>query len=598
MKIRRERRRFGLLSVPVLLAAVVTLQGAEAARYTFAARVVSVAADNSTAVINRGKAEHIIPGSPVVIHPNRGDNEADIEWDIPFAKGVVQSVGKDTSVVKLTDVWQDIQARDYCEVDADIPVAIRESDLGRIALFDVRLDDYADRAPLFTLADLLRDPSSKATDAVIAKLLGEIRATNAAVFDEKFKTDRIKDGLYKGLTLREAFQAATRDHVEKFIEHTAWFSGRLVGYDWLLIDLYANWAYGGTLSGEQAKKAHQAEPAVTSGDALVAKGQFVESLAEYNKAVLIDPENAGAKKKTETVNRILERLRILQQDDKDVPTRRGLGLDLFELRLHARASEELQKARDLGDDSLEVRRYLGYAHAALSHFQEARALLEPLAAELPADGGIRRWLDFVRQNEILAKQGPNVGAYMAVGEIKYKSGNYDDAIAEFNMALALAPRDPAIWKRIGQTAIRRKAGQEEIWAKDDWQRGEFEGARSHWQTALDDCRGIGDTDGLKAILREMGSMMYASASYVEAFESYVTVLSIRSGRRGRPYRDRPVQQGSQGLRRGGRMGGTRPGQRPQECLGFRRPRRDPRRRRQDRPGHRQLSEGRRHRSLL
>jgi tetratricopeptide (TPR) repeat protein len=526
MRIRRERRRLGILSVLIALASAVTLHAEVASKYTMGARVVSVAADKSTAVINKGKAEHIIPGSPVVIRPNRGDNEADIEWDIPFAKGVVQSVGKDTSVVKLTDVWQDIQARDYCEVDAEIPVAIQESDLGRIVLFDVTLTDYANRAPLFTLADLLRDLSSKATDAIITKLLGEIRTTNSAVFDEKFKTDRIKEGLYKGLTLREAFQAATRDHVEKFIEYIAWFAGRLVGYDWLLLDLYANWAYGGTLSGELAKKAHLAEPAVKSGDALANKGQFVESLAEYNRAVLTDPENAGAKRKIETVNRILERLRILQEDDKDVPTRRGLGLDLFELLLYARAADELQKARDLGDDSLEVRRYLGYAHAALSHFQEARALLEPLAAELPDDVGIRRWLDFVLQNEILAKQGPNVGAYMAVGEIKYKSGSYDDAIAEFNKALELAPRDASIWKRIGQTAIRRKAGQEEIWAKDLWQRGEFEGARSHWQTALDDCRRISDRDGLKAILREMGSMMYVASSYAEAFESYTTVLSI------------------------------------------------------------------------
>ncbi len=360
MKIRRERLRVGMLAVLIPLAARVPLHAAEVTRHTIAARIVSVAADKSTAVINRGKAEAIIPGSPVVIRPNRGNNEADIEWDIPFAKGVVQSVGKDTSVVKLTDVWQDIQARDYCEVDADIPVAIRDADLCRIVLFDVTLTDYANRAPLFTLADFLRAFSSKAADAVITKLLGEIRTTNSAVFAEKFKTDRIKGGLYNGLTLREAFQAATREHVEKFVEHTAWFAGRLVGYDWLLIDLYANWAYGGTLSGEQAKKAHQAGPAVKSGDGLVAKGQFVESLAEYNRAMLIDPENAEAKTKIETLNRIIERLRILQQDDKDVPTRRGLGLDFFELRLYARAAEELQKAQALGDDSLEVRRYLGY----------------------------------------------------------------------------------------------------------------------------------------------------------------------------------------------------------------------------------------------
>ncbi len=115
---------------------------------------------------------------------------------------------------------------------------------------------------------------------------------------------------------------------------------------------------------------------------------------------------------------------------------------------------------------------------------------------------------------------------MAVGEIKYKSGSYDDAIAEFNKALELAPNDPSIWKRIGQTAVRRKAGQEEIWAKSSWLKGEFGEARWHWQTAQDDCRRIDDTDGLKAILREMGSMMVDSSNYVEALEAYISLLSI------------------------------------------------------------------------
>ena len=142
MKLPLASRHFAALAVLIPLvaaAAAVPLHAAEPARYTIAARVLSVAADKSTAVINRGKAEAVIPGSPVVIRPNRGNNEADIEWDIAFAKGVVQSVGKDTSVVKLTDVWQDIQARDYCAVDADIPAALRDSDLVRITLFDIAL---------------------------------------------------------------------------------------------------------------------------------------------------------------------------------------------------------------------------------------------------------------------------------------------------------------------------------------------------------------------------------------------------------------------------------------------------------------------------
>jgi hypothetical protein len=49
--------------------------------------------NGSTAVINRGKSENVIPGSACIIRPNRGQNEADIWWDITFARGIVQSKG-------------------------------------------------------------------------------------------------------------------------------------------------------------------------------------------------------------------------------------------------------------------------------------------------------------------------------------------------------------------------------------------------------------------------------------------------------------------------------------------------------------------------
>lgn len=528
MKTRRPGLRFIALIVPILLAQAPPLLAEEPSKTTIGARVVSVAPDRSTAVINRGKAEKIIPGSPCVIRPNRGENEADIEWDIPYAKGVIQSVGNGSSVVKLTDVWQEIQSRDYCAVEAMIPPSLWESDLGRIALYDFTLLDFAGRAPFFTLADLLRDRSPRATEAIMAKLLGEIRATSPAVIEEKFRTDKIKGGLFNGQTITEAFQAATRQHIEKLVEYIAWLPGSWVNYDWLFIDIYAIWAFGATPSGESTKNGHLSAPAVSSGDGFLANGRFDEALAEYGKALLIDPDSGDVKTKIETVNRILERLRTIQEDDKDVLTHRTLGLDFFNLRLYDRALAELRKAKDLGDDSLEVRRYLGFAHAALQHHPEARAILEPLAAEFPEDVGIGRWLDFVKQSEILVKQGPSVGAYLAIGDIRYRGGRYDDAIGDFNEALAIAPRDPAIWDRLRRTAIRRRARREEVWAKEYWQKGEFEKARSQWQSALEACRQIEDTDGVKTILREMGSTMYASSFYADAADIYLALLSFDS----------------------------------------------------------------------
>ncbi len=115
---------------------------------------------------------------------------------------------------------------------------------------------------------------------------------------------------------------------------------------------------------------------------------------------------------------------------------------------------------------------------------------------------------------------------MTIGEIRYGEGDYDAAIGEFNDALALAPKDASIWKRIGQTAIRRRARREEAWAKDSWQKGDFDQARSEWKTALEDCKLIEERTGMIAILRGMGSMMFDSSRFSDAVEVYKAILAL------------------------------------------------------------------------
>ena len=533
MKLPLASRHFAALAVLIPLvaaAAAVPLHAAEPARYTIAARVLSVAADKSTAVINRGKAEAVIPGSPVVIRPNRGNNEADIEWDIAFAKGVVQSVGKDTSVVKLTDVWQDIQERDYCAVDADIPAALRDSDLVRITLYDIALSTRPVALPCSRWRTSSGTPPPGRRrhhrDAPQGDPGDGPRRPGGEVQDRQdqgraLRRDDPSGGLPGRHTrarrkVRRSTPPGSRD---------AWPT--MIGFSSTSMPTGPT---EGPYRESRPRRPHQAEPAVQSGDALVAKGQFVESLAEYNKAMLIDPENAGAKTKIETVNRIIERLRILQQDEKDVPTRRGLGLG--PLRTPPPCPGGRRSFKKPGALAT-IRSKPGAFSVSLTPLSTITRRPGPSSSPWrqssprtwgSADGSISSGRTKTR-----ARQGPNVGAYMAVGEIKYKSGSYDDAIAEFNKALELAPRDPEVWKRIGQTAVRRRARQEDLWAQDFWQKGEFEAALSRWKTALEDCRLIEDMDGLKTILRGAGAIMYGSGSYDDAIDAYEGILEVDPG---------------------------------------------------------------------
>jgi hypothetical protein len=151
----RARLRIGAMAVLVVGLVPQFLAADATERRMIAARVVSVSSEQTTLVINRGQGENVILGSSCVIRPNRGQNEADIEWDIYFAKGVVQSVGPETSVVKLTVVGPTkVEPRDYCAVETDIPAKVAATDLGQIALNDIIFLDQARQSPLFILKDL------------------------------------------------------------------------------------------------------------------------------------------------------------------------------------------------------------------------------------------------------------------------------------------------------------------------------------------------------------------------------------------------------------------------------------------------------------
>ncbi|MCJ7485327.1 MAG: tetratricopeptide repeat protein [Candidatus Aminicenantes bacterium] len=511
---------FGVCLIPQFLAAEAT------ERRIIAARVVSVSPDQATVVINRGKGENVVPGSSCFIRPNRGKNEADIEWDVYFAKGVIQSVTAESSVVKLTVVGPEkVQPRDYCGVEADIPAAVAATDLGQIAINDIVFLDHERQSPLFLLRDLIKDSSPRALEAIYEKLLQEIRSTPAAVIAEKYLEDVIPEGRFSGLPRQDVFRSAARKQVEEFVGYRAWFGGQLINYDWLLIDSFVNWVETGGKSGDSERRLHQAGPAVRRAESFLVKEEFAAALAEYNQALLIDPENSGIKSTVETVNRVLDRRRMLEEDAKDVTTRYGLGVDLFNLGLTTGALEQFLKAKELGSDTTALTKYLGCSYASLGQYAEALKVLEPLAAQFPDDSGITLWLDYSRESEILARQGPNVSSYLTIGKARYSRGSYDDAIADFNSALEIAPLDKDIWLNIAKTVARRRAGREERWAEELWRTGKFTEALGRWKAAIDLCKAAEDEEAAEGIIRKMGASLFDADFHEQAITLYRRILA-------------------------------------------------------------------------
>lgn len=532
----------------------------ESERTTIAARILSVSSDRSTVVVNRGKAENVVPGSLCVIRPNRGNDEADVGWDIYFAKGVVQSSDEDCSVVKLTVLGpENLRPRDYCEIQATIPETLLASDLALLARWDIALLDQARQAPFYTLKDLIKDSSQQALGAIIDRMFEEIRSTPRAVIDEKLRSGQILVGPFVGLTLHEVFRRTERQDIEKFIEYMAWFPARLVNYDLVFIEVYAGWAFAGAPSGEGQKKKHQAAPAVSRGNNLIAAGKFLEALAEYDQALLIDPDNEEARTKVEAVNRTLNRQNTLEEDGKDVVTRFALGKGLFDLGLAGRALEEFQKAKALGLDTNDLDKYMGFSHAFLGQYAEAIRYLEPIADRLPEDPYLQLWLALSKESEILGQREADVSSYLARGNIRYRYGSYDYAIADFNAALEIAPQDREVWASVFKTCLRLRAREKEITAREKWRAGDLSEAIEDWTGAADICKAIGDEEGSIKISEEAATSLYESGFYDHAISIYQAILTTDPGlarihlQIARCYveqKDYPpaVQQAAQGLR--------------------------------------------------
>jgi tetratricopeptide (TPR) repeat protein len=522
----RARLRIGALAVLAVGLVPQFLAADTAERRVIAARVVSVSSDQTSLVINRGKGENVVPGSSCFIRPNRGKNEADIEWDIYFAKGVVRSVAAESSVVKLTVVGPEkIQPGDYCGIEADIPAAVAATDLGQIAINDIVFLDQAAQTPLFTLKDLVKNSSPKALEAIYDKLLREIRSTPAAVLAEKYQAEAIREGRFSGLTLPDIFRSVERITIEEFVGYRAWFGGQLINYDWLLIDSFVNWVERGGKSGDSERRRSQAGPSIRRADDFLVAGKFLEALAEYAQALLIDPENANTQSTVEKVNRLLDHRRKLEEDPKDVTSRYALALDFFDLQLKDSALEQLLMLKELGFEEPGLDTYLGNSYGSTGNYAEALKIFEPLAARSPEDAGLRAWAEYSRESANLVRQGPNVASYLAIGKSWHKWGSYEQAIASFNAALEIAPLDKDVWLDIAKTVARRRAGREEQWAKELWSNGKFVEALGRWKAAIDLCEASGDQEAVEAIIREAGASLYNADFYEQAIALYRRVLA-------------------------------------------------------------------------
>ncbi|MBN2621598.1 tetratricopeptide repeat protein [candidate division WOR-3 bacterium] len=491
------------------------------------ARVIN-ALDRDTITINRGSNHNIIADSLCVIHPNRGQEQADIEWDIVLSQGRITQVFPESAHVVLQNPVDAVMVNDYVDVYAKIPSWIMEHDIGVLAMYDVVFVDYDWGEPLFSLEDLIAINSEDHIDTVRTLLIEELHG-NSDVAAEAGGENRITGGVFDGMTWGQAFETVDGSAIDLFLEYVRYYPGRYINYDWTFIETFATWMINRTPTGEYEKKLIKASPLTQAGDRMLEQGQFQEALEYYKKALDQLPDYEYAQERARDVEKLLQYKSVVALDPDDVFAHYELGVQYYTLDYYEDAMVHLGKARDLGYDRASVDKYIAYTYVAQGKYEDAQRMFETLLVQDPKDEHVAKWLRYTIARGSQEVEEGSVEAHILLGNAKYEWGNYDGAMSEYQKAIALNPESRAAQDRVEETVKRRKAAQEQEWAADDWSEGDFESAQHRWAVALGWCEEIDDTSAVIGILDAMGDAMYDSYFYDDAIDVYQRIVTIDPG---------------------------------------------------------------------
>jgi tetratricopeptide (TPR) repeat protein len=504
------------------------LSGQHKEQVQIAARVTSVVDGGYGVVINRGSRDNIVPESQCLFLPNRGEGSAEIQWDIDLALGKVTEITPESSFVSLTDVYDTVKAGDYCAVYATIPSFILETDIGLIAHWDIDFLNYESRLPLFSLSELIENPTQAMIDSIIDRLVKEVH-THADTVEAWSEGNIIKGGIFDGMGWGEAFRKTTREHVALYLEYVRYLPGRYINYPWWFISTYNYWTTIETPTAEREKKEKLAIPYAVRGDSLVDLGDYQGAIEAYKEALGINADYSYANDRVKLIENLLKHKKIIELDPKDVNSQYELAMACYDLGRYEDALLYLSKAEELGYESTVIKKYRGYCFVFLGRYADAVKIFEKLHELNSQDKNIQKWLKYSRSREKQFAEKGTAESYVQTGNVKYEEENWDGAIAEYKAALDLEPDSPEVRKLVRKTVMRKKAYQEQQWANADWDNGDFEGAKNRWMDAINICEGIEDRQCVISVLYEMANAMYDMAFNDEAIEVYKTIIELDPG---------------------------------------------------------------------
>jgi tetratricopeptide (TPR) repeat protein len=198
--------------------------------------------------IDRGSDDGVVAadeGTLWSIYSGEGDKQRKVQQ---LGKAKVLSVDRDSAVVEITmdAPTGDKLARlgDMVELSARVPPLAPRSVLWNLAKFHINFTTRDGEQIFADYRKLYDAETPEMVDQILDEIATEVSRTAARVKESELMNRTIKEGRFKGKTLRQAMEKATRADVSQMM-HDIWESPSMYyGHDAEVVLTFAVWALG------------------------------------------------------------------------------------------------------------------------------------------------------------------------------------------------------------------------------------------------------------------------------------------------------------------------------------------------------------------
>ncbi len=442
--------------------------------------------DPSHVKVDRGSMDGLTAvATNLPIHPVRkipGQSKANLDNSYWLAVGRVVSLGDHTATLELSHITEPVNPGDCFFYFLDVSPALREDTLFNVAARDTQFRKLGAQDPIYTLGDILADPSQEFHARIVGQFLDEVHS-HAAHAGEVYK-NRIEGGSFHGKTLREAFEQTTREQILAFLDYVWVYPASYATRTFNFVEEYAGWIARQTPSATGQLSKMKAHPLLAGGEEKTKHGDLDAAELDYRKALKLvtDPDDIKEiNQKLETLNAIRIRAQALAKDPDDTAKRYQQMSAFYQLGLYDRALAELDPLEKAGYNPDTCKFYRGYIAVSEHHYPEALAIFRSLLkGDENEDKETTNWIEYAETMQKLDAAPGSFAALKALGDLALRGGSGELAVKKYSEALdsAKTPEEAAAGRSERDRALRlRDADNLTAVAKSKIRRHELREAR-------------------------------------------------------------------------------------------------------------------------